>query len=74
MERARGRTGRPSRGDRWPVYTRLPRHVADRFQAEADRLNVSYNDLLATFAAEHYGLPLQPPLDVDREDELPLTA
>lgn len=65
--------GRPSKGDRWPVYVRLPRHVADRVRADADRLDISYSELMASVAAQHYGLPLEVPR-VALEDELPLSA
>jgi hypothetical protein len=65
--------GRPSKGDRWPVYVRLPRHVADQVRADADRLDISYSDMMASLAAEHYGVSLELPR-VDLEDQLPLSA
>ncbi len=74
MGRGRPGAGRPSRGDRWLVCTRLPADLADLFRAEADRLDLTYNDLLANLAAEHYG---RPPVQLRQtfvEDELPLSA
>jgi len=73
MAERRPGPGRPSKGERWPVHTRLPQHVADLFKAEADRRDVAYSELLASLAAAHYGVPLKP---TGREDDegLLLTA
>ncbi len=74
VNRRRPGAGRPSKGDRWLVYARLPRELANLFQAEADQLGLTYNDLLTNLAAEHYG---RPPVQLPQrflEDELPLSA
>ena len=73
MARPKSPGGRPSKGDRWPMYVRLPRDLADLFQAEAERSDLSYNDLMTNIAAAYYGRPaVQQAHDVG--DELLLTA
>ena len=75
VNRRRPGAGRPSKGDRWLVYARLPRELADLFQAEADRLGLTYNDLLTNLAAEHYGHPpVQLPLAFSDDEQLSLSA
>jgi hypothetical protein len=74
MQRGAPRGGRPSKGDRWLVYARLPRELADLFQAEADRLGLTYNDLLTNLTAEHYGRPPVQLPQISFAEELPLTA
>jgi hypothetical protein len=56
------------------VYARLPRELADLFQAEADRLGLTYNDLLTNLTAEHYGRPPVQLPQISFAEELPLTA
>lgn len=74
MARPKSPGGRPSKGDRWPTYVRLPRELADLFQADAERSDLSYNDLMTNITAAYYGRPaVQQPRHIG-DDELLLTA
>ena len=65
--------GRPSKGEREPVLTRLPRQLADRLRDEADDQGLTYSDWLGNLVAKHSG---EPPLAVPPppEDQIPLSA
>jgi hypothetical protein len=49
--------GRPSKGDRRPVITRLPRALADAAQEHAARQGMSFNDLVGLLLSREVGVP-----------------
>ncbi len=49
--------GRPHKGDRWLVSTRLPRELADELRGQAEREDVAYSDVLVNAVAAYYGKP-----------------
>ena len=59
MQTRRRSSGRPSRGPRWEVLTRLPvtDGTAGRVWAEAVSKSMTPSDVVAAIVAEHYGLP-----------------
>lgn len=73
MAKRRGLSpGRPSKGDRKVMYSRVPRPIAELVEAEAERLDLAYSDVIANALAVYYGLPLvAPPKD---ENQMKLSA
>jgi len=68
------RTGRPSKGDRDVLYTRVPRPVGDAIRALSDQTGMAISDVVAALAAKGLGMPEwapQPPHPYDQQ-ELPL--
>ena len=68
------RTGRPSKGDRDVLYTRVPRPVGDAIRALSEQTGMAISDVIAALAAKSLGMPEwapQPPHPYD-EQELPL--
>jgi len=68
------RTGRPSKGDRDVLYTRVPRPVGDAIRALSDQTGMAISDVIAALAAKGLGMPEwapQPPHPYDQQ-ELPL--
>ena len=65
-------TGRPSKGDRKVMYSRVPRVIAEKVEAEAERLDLAYSDVIANALARYFGLPpvATPPAD----NQMKLTA
>lgn len=57
MAKRQAQGGRPSKGPRVTLLTRCPPEVANAARAEAERLDLSYSDLVANVLAERYGLP-----------------
>jgi hypothetical protein len=49
--------GRPSKGDRRPVFARLPRALADAAQEHATRQGMSLNDLVGELLSREVGVP-----------------
>lgn len=49
--------GRPHKGDRWLVSTRLPRELADELRGQAEREDLAYSDVLVNAVAAYYGKP-----------------
>lgn len=49
--------GRPHKGDRWLVSTRLPRELADELRGQAEREDLAYSDVLVNAVAAYYGRP-----------------
>ena len=49
--------GRPSKGDRRPVFARLPRALADAAQQHATRQGMSLNDLVGLLLSREVGVP-----------------
>jgi hypothetical protein len=67
------RTGRPSKGDRVVVYTRVPRPVGDAIRAISDKTGMAMSDVVAALAAKGLGMPEYAPEHVpDEQQELPL--
>lgn len=52
-ERAKGKPGRRSRGDRYPLTVRIPRAEAERLIAYSDATGVSRGDLVTGLIARH---------------------
>jgi hypothetical protein len=72
MAQRQERTGRPSKGDRRVLYSRVPREIADRVEADADRLQLGLSDIVANALAHYYGMP---PVAAPRtEQQMQLTA
>ncbi len=67
------RTGRPSKGDRRVLYSRVPREIANRVEADAERLQLGLSDIVANALAEYYGLPPVATPVVD-DSQMKLTA
>jgi hypothetical protein len=53
----RKKCGRPSKGDRRPVFARLPRALADAAQEHAARQGMSINDLVGVLLSREVGVP-----------------
>ncbi len=73
MAGPRGQTsvGRPSKGDRWLVSTRLPVAMAEEFRHLAEVQDLSYSELLANIVAEHLGhAKITQPRDTSAEERL----
>ena len=68
------RTGRPSKGDRDVLYTRVPRPVGDAIRALSDQTGMAISDVIAALAAKGLGMPeLAPhPPHPYEQQELPL--
>jgi len=49
--------GRPSKGERVRMLSRVPTPVAEAVRAEAERLNLGWSDVIANALADRYGLP-----------------
>jgi len=68
------RTGRPSKGDRDVLYTRVPRPIGNAIRALSDQTGMAISDVIAALAAKSLGMPElapQPPHPYDQQ-ELPL--
>lgn len=73
--RANPGAGRPSKGDRHAFMTRIPRETADALMAEAERLNVTYGDLIAYHVARSLGTSTKlPQFERLAQEALPLTG
>lgn len=53
------RTGRPYKGDRWLVSSRLPLHLADRLRHQAEVEDIAYSDVVLNAVAAYYDEPRQ---------------
>ena len=74
LNRTMARMGRPSKGDRDVLYTRVPRPVGDAIRAMSDQTGMAISDVIAALAAESLGMPElapHPPRTFDQQ-ELPL--
>lgn len=65
------RVGRPSKGDRHTFVTRVPRAAADRVQAEADKLGLSYSEYIAYVLSAAHGIQVDLPVP-NTQEALPL--
>ena len=67
------RIGRPSKGDRVVIYTRVQRPLGDAIRALADETGMSVSDVLAALAAQSLGMQEHAPeLTSNDQQELPL--
>jgi len=64
--------GRPSKGERVRVMSRVAPGVAEALRSEAERLDLSYSDVIANALAAHYGHP--PLVTPSEDDQMKLTA
>ncbi len=64
--------GRPSKGERVRVMSRVAPGVAEALRSEAERLDLSYSDVIANALAAHYGHP--PLVASSEDDQMKLTA
>lgn len=68
-------SGRPSKGDRDVMTTRLPRQLADLIRQRAEDNDLSYSEEIANAVAATFG---QAPVAVGRpqrqQDQMPLIA
>jgi hypothetical protein len=64
--------GRPSKGQRKVMATRVPLEIAELVTAEAERLDLAFSDVIANALAEHFGLP--PVTSPAGEDQMKLIA
>ena len=74
FNKAMARTGRPSKGDRDVLYTRVPRPVGDAIRGISEQTGMAISDVVAALAARGLGmseLAPQPPHPYDQQ-ELPL--
>ncbi len=72
MPRRVSQGGRPSKGARIAMISRVAPAVAEAVRNEAERLDLSYNDLIANILADRYGLP--PVSKPAESDQMKLTA
>lgn len=69
------RTGRPSKGDRIVIYTRVQRPLGEAIRALADEMGMSVSDVLAALAAQSLGMQEHAPeLTPNEQQELPLKS
>jgi hypothetical protein len=54
------------------MYSRVPRAIAEMVEAEAERLDLAYSDVIANALAAHYGLP--PVATPPDQNQMRLTA
>jgi hypothetical protein len=52
---AGSKIGRPSKGDRTVLYSRVPTNVVNRIKEEAARRGLPYADVVAEILCDHYG-------------------
>jgi len=49
--------GRPSKGERVRMMSRLSPAAAEAVRTEAELLNIAWGDVIANIVAAHFGLP-----------------
>lgn len=49
------RTGRPHKGNRWLVSSRLPLELADKLRQQAEAEDIAYSDVVLNAVAAYYG-------------------
>jgi hypothetical protein len=65
-------SGRKGKGPREVLATRVPPELAQLLREEAERLDLSYSEVLANVLAAHFDLP--PVATPRNEDQMKLTA
>jgi hypothetical protein len=66
--------GRPSKGDRTVLYSRVPTSVVERIKSEAARRGLPYADVVAEILCDHYGEVYQVTRHNPDQEALELTA
>jgi len=51
-------SGRPSKGDRWPVMTRLPVALEPLVRERAEDEDLSFSEVIANAVAAYFGQPV----------------
>jgi hypothetical protein len=74
QDRPMARPGRPSKGDRTVLWSRVPTEVADAIKAEATRRGLPYGDVVAEILSGHYGVDYAPTRSSRIQEALELTA
>ena len=76
MARQRGHNsgGRPSKGERRLVATRLATDIADRVAAAVEQRGITVSDYIAALVYSDLGIPLPPAAEPAAQAELPLSA
>jgi len=64
--------GRPHKGNRVPMMSRVSPAVADAVRDKAEELDLSYSDVIANILATHFGHP--PVATPQADDQMKLTA
>jgi hypothetical protein len=65
--------GRPSKGERDMLVSRMAKPLADEVRSRAEELDLTYSDYVASVLAEAHGMPQYAPKRHDRtQEELPL--
>jgi hypothetical protein len=64
--------GRPSKGHRIVMLSRVSPTLADAVRAKAEQLDLSYSDVIANILADHFGHP--PVATPQADDQMKLTA
>lgn len=72
--RNRSGVGRPSKGPRDHFVVKPTTAVGDLIRQDAEREDVSYNDILVRIVAEHYGLPAFNDIGPARQEPLLMTG
>jgi hypothetical protein len=57
---AGGKKGRPSKGDRSFMYTRVPNEVAQAIRDQATRRGIAYGDVIAEMLCAAHGVDYAP--------------
>lgn len=76
--RQRGRGGRPSKGERDLLVSRVPRQIAEEIRKQADDLDITLSEYIAGVLAEAHGFE-RPLYERERiaqrdQEELPISA
>ena len=69
---AGGKRGRPSKGDRSVLWTRVPSEVGDAIRTEAARRGLPYGDVCAEILSAHYGVNYAPTRTARNQEALEL--
>jgi hypothetical protein len=71
---AGSKIGRPSKGDRTVLYSRVPTNVVNRIKEEAARRGLPYADVVAEILCDHYGEVYTHTAQLRAQEALELTA
>ena len=71
---AGSKIGRPSKGDRTVLYSRVPTNVVNRIKEEAARRGLPYADVVAEILCDHYGEVYTHTAQLRTQEALGLTA
>jgi hypothetical protein len=74
VRRGHSNGGRPSKGERRVLVTRLATEVADRAAVAAEQRGMTVSDYLAALVYSDLGLPVPPSTQPADQPQLPLSA